>query len=476
MFNYLKEHGFVWESGMAGHYTYGPRGLKLKRNIENELRNYYGELQYEQIDTPLINHQSVWEQSGHWGKFQDPIIYDMENRCLRLDKELAKFYPELIYENLTHQQIKDYFEEINKFKLSHNQPKYKIPSWNSETNQLDIQYRNLMMITKSGDQPSSLRPETATSTFNNFLDIKNYFKGQYPMKIFQIGKSFRNEISPKNYIIRGREFTQAEFQVFLPESLKNTNVSDEFNIQNISDELKLVVNVLNSETNEIDSINYWDLGIKGSYYGQLIYLTYKFFLQLGIPNDKIRLRRHSNNEKAFYALDAWDIEIRLEELGWTEIAGMHDRGVYDLRHLEFKKDRPHVIEIAIGTDRLFYAVIDTLYTKLDKSEGKTNLQLPVKLAITQVAVLPLVSNKPEITKISQELYKTVKRSYSAVYMAKQNIGKRYLRCSELGIPFCLTVDHDSIIDNMVTIRFRDTSEQVRVPINNILSELEKYIN
>jgi glycyl-tRNA synthetase len=446
MFAYLKEHDFVWESGMAGHYTYGPRGLKLKKNIENMMRDYYSELGYEEIDTPLINHRNVWEQSGHWQKFQDPIIYDTMNRCLRLDKELGKFYPDIIYENLSHEQIKNYFEQINSSLLDGKTPKYVIPVWNPDKKELNIEHRNLMMVTKSGDQDVGLRPETATSTFNNFPDIKNYFKGQYPMKIFQIGKSFRNEISPK--------------------SPNNEAAS-------IPDEFKLDVNILNAETNNIDVSDFWSLNINGTYYKQLIYLTYKLFLQLGIPTDKIRLRRHAENERAFYALDAWDIEVKLESLGWTEIAGMHDRGVYDLRHLEFKKDRPHVIEIAIGTDRLFYSVVDTLYLKLDKSAGKTTLQLPPKLATTQVAVLPIVSNKPEIVNIAQNLYGKIKGSYSTQYMPKQNIGKRYLRCSELGVPFCITVDHESVNDHMVTIRFRDTSEQIRVPIDNVLAELGK---
>ena len=218
-----------------------------------------------------------------------------------------------------------------------------------------------------------------------------------------------------------------------------------------------------------------NLNIHSRYYHQLIYLNYKLFLELGIPPEKLRLRQHAESERAFYALDAWDLEINLSELGWTEIAGIHDRGTYDLRNEKFKKNRPHIIEVAIGVDRLLYSIIDTLYDKKDKEDGKSILKLPHSLAITQVAVLPLVSNNEDIINVSQRIYQNLKKAFRTIYLPKQSIGKRYLKCAELGLPYCITIDYDTLQNNTVTVRFRDTENQMRVNVDELQTFLTDLI-
>lgn len=480
MLSFMKDNGYVWESGLAGHYTYGPNGKKLKNNIENYLRDYYDDLGFNEVDTPLILKKEVWENSGHWNKFRDPLVYTYDNenddpvpKVGRLDKLIECYYPNVIFEDLSIEEIRNYIDKINDseapYGFMYSYHLNKKPEKGEYIDTIDhVEYKDLMMKTYSGEQEAGLRPETATATFNNYKELFAFNHNQFPVKAYQIGKSFRNEISPRNNIIRGREFTQAEFQIFLPENIKNINVTDDYN-----DDEGLIVNVKRGTANQKENI--WNLNIHSRYYHQIIFLNYKLFLELGIPQDKLRLRQHAENERAFYALDAWDLEICLSELGWTEIAGIHDRGTYDLRNEIFKKNRPHIIEIAIGIDRLLYSIIDTLYEKKDKDDGKSILKLPNSLAITQLAVLPLVSNNEDIMNISKNVFQNLKKTFRTIFLPKQSIGKRYLKCSEIGIPYCITIDYDTLQDNMVTIRFRDTEKQIRVEISELQTILSDLI-
>ena len=202
MNSFLKHNGYVWESGLSGHYTYGPMGKALKNKIENYIRMLFRNNGFNEIDTPLILKKEVWETSGHWDKFRDPVISTKSGKCYRIDKLFEKEYPKVIYSELSSVEILKMLDELN---ATRKDDPFVVKK--------EIEERNLMMTTQSGSNVAGLRPETATATFNNFTDMFQYNKGVYPVKFFQIGKSFRNEISPKNGIIRGREFTQAEFQI-----------------------------------------------------------------------------------------------------------------------------------------------------------------------------------------------------------------------------------------------------------------------
>jgi glycyl-tRNA synthetase len=319
-----------------------------------------------------------------------------------------------------------------------------------------IQYKSLMMKTISGDAEVGLRPETATATYADMSNIRVYANGK-PIRVFQIGKSFRNEISPKNLILRGREFTQAEAHIVMDaEELEAYNIDGHFN--------DFKVNVINdSDFTTEKPIS--ELGITTKLYAWLVWKGLSIIKSLGIDFSNVRLRRHREDERAFYAKDAWDIEIKLNGLGWTEIVGIHHRGTYDLR---YEKKNEAILELAMGIDRLFYAMMDTYYEKKDKSVGKTMLRIPYKLASIQVSVLPLMKNKPDLVSKANEWFKHMKKlGFNVEYDEKSAIGKRYLRNNLKGIPYSITIDFTTLEDDTVTLRDRDTENQVRVCKENI---------
>lgn len=415
---FLSENHLVWKTQLSGHLTYGPIGKKIKNKLENLIRIYFEEDSFLEIDTPLILHKSVLEQSGHWNKFQDPIIQykdiNGKNKTERLDKLWEEKHTEDFFQQSSENIYTWLTEEKRDYILPDNPSDYK------------VEYKSLMMKSVSGHQEVGMRPETATATYNNFLDMFQYKKHTYPIKVYQIGKSFRNEISTKSStLIRTREFTQAEFHLILQKSEKE-------------------------EQKE---------------YKKAIDNTLQFIYDLGIPKDKIRLRQHSDDEKAFYALDAWDIEVNLNDIGWTEIIGIHDRGEHDLKHLELDPI-PHIIEIAIGIDRLFYSIIDTQLSIKSKKNGKSILKLIPSLSPYEYAIAVLANNKPELVEISDKLYKSL-GPRKALYHKNISVGKAYQQSGLLGIPNCITIDFQTLEDNTVTIRDRDTASQTRILISNI---------
>ena len=428
---FLKENDYIWESGIEGHYTYGFQGKLLKNKIEDFLRKSFKD--FNEIETPLILHKNVWIRSGHWNKFCDPIIKTKGGNSHRVDHLIEKYYSERDYSKLSFDEVIKYLKDIP----LDNNDEFIFP-------ELEFEHKDLMMKLTSGHHEVALRPETATATYNNFRDM--LVNHQMPIKVFQIGKSLRNEISPRNGILRGREFTQAEFQVILNEEYKKLRMNDDGNRDDID-----LVNIKNIGNNVI-------LDLK-SYYGDFIKKTYRIFCDLGIPRDKIRLRQHSENEKAFYAIDAWDIEVNLNQYGWYEIAGIHDRGCHDLHDA-------HILEIAIGVDRLLYSILDVLYEKKDVDDSKNIFKIPYQIAPIQVCVLPLY-NKDILTELAEKIYHDLNNKFICKYMTSQSIGKRYMKASMMGIPYCITVDYQSLEDGMVTIRDRDSEKQNRIAIKDI---------
>jgi glycyl-tRNA synthetase len=432
---YLKSCGYVYDNNLNGHYTYGPLGKGLKNRIEDFFRKRFNSLEFSEVETPLIYKKEVWEYTGHWDKFHDPIIYTHNGLCHRIDKLLESNFG-LVYEDLTIEEIKEYLNKLNETL----DDKLLIKN--------EIETRNLMMETYSGSNHCGMRPETASGTFHSFNDFYNYQNKQYPVKVYQIGKSFRNEVSSRNSIIRCKEFTQAEFQLITKDSKYNLHYN----------KTEFIVNT------KIDPKNVWDLGITNEAYNYLVMFTYECFQDLGIPKDRIRLRQHGEKELAFYANDAWDIEIKLNEHGWTEICGIHDRGVYDLRN---HSEQPSILEIAIGIDRLFYSILDSLYANKDISEGKKILNIPYFLSPIQLSVLPLVKNKPDIVNLAKSVHRDLLKTFIVEYDEKSTVGKRYLRNAIRGIPYTITIDFQSLEDSTVTVRDRDTEDQVRVDIDKL---------
>jgi glycyl-tRNA synthetase len=456
MYGFLKDQHYIWDSGLSGHVVYAPKGKNLRNKLEEYLRYVLRQQLFDEIESPLIYKKEVWQKSGHWERFQDPIVWTQNKKCFRLDKLLEEIF-NVKFEKLSWEEVTGLLIQINTKQFIKDPIIIKT----------EVEWKSLMMKTMSSHQEVGLRPETATATYQNFED-NFYFKSkQYPIKVFQIGKSFRNEIATRHNLIRGREFTQLEAQIILPNEMKKDNLIDV--------DVTGILNINLNDDMELITLS-WDqfkekCNLDGTYF-QMLFLIYQLFLRLGLKPESLRLRQHMDNEKAFYALDAWDLEINLKEIGWTEIAGLHDRGQYDLEKVITgklkKKGIPHVLEMAIGIDRLFYSILDNLFEKKDVQEGKSMLTIPYFLAPVQISVLPLVKNLPELCVMGKDVYHRIRQYFVTEYDDRGGIGKRYLKNAIKGVPYSLTVDHDSLINNDVTVRDRNTEEQVRVKIDSLV--------
>lgn len=467
MYSFLKDQGYIWDSSLSGHCVYAPKGKNLKNKIEGFIRHVLQKEHMLEIESPLIYRKEVWELSGHWTNFQDPIAWTQSGKCFRLDK-LIEYHMSIKFESLVWKSdVINIMQKLNESIETFKKDPIVIKD--------EVEWRSLMMKTISGHNEVGLRPETATTTYQNFMDCFTYCGKQYPVKVFQLGKSFRNEIATRHNLIRGREFTQLETQIILPATMKSTR-----NIvikKPLDIEQKFQLND-NSSTLDIKIFNWKQL--QETYqledtYIELIYLTYQIFLRLGLKTENIRLRQHMVNEKTFYALDAWDIEVNLKDLGWTEIAGIHDRGDYDLEKIltknQKKKGIPHILEMAIGIDRLLYSVLDTLFEKKEVQEGKSMLSIPYFLAPIQVCVLPLVKNNKDLTDMALKVYEKIEPYFTTEYSDRDGIGKRYLKNAIKGTPYCITIDGISLEKNDVTVRDRDTESQIRVNIDDLVHYL-----
>ncbi|MBU2612558.1 MAG: hypothetical protein KKB62_02445, partial [Nanoarchaeota archaeon] len=309
-----------------------------------------------------------------------------------------------------------------------------------------------------------------------------------PFGVFQIGKAYRNEISPRQNVFRGREFTQAEGQIFVDPKEKNKwdfyekIKKEELPFWSESEQKK------GAYKKKLISVGeaFQKKLIKSQVYGWCIWLAYTQFRNFGISEDKIRLRQHHENEKAFYADDAWDIEINLNSYGWSEVCGVHDRSDYDLKQhskasgvkLEAVRENgekfvPHILEIAFGSDRPTYSLIDLFYEKKSDGEGKTTFKIPYSMSPIDVSVFPLMK-KDELKSVAEGIKTELEKNFVVDYDFSGSIGKRYLRSAVQGTPYAITVDYDSLKDSTVTIRDRDSEKQKRIKIEGlreILSDL-----
>ena len=493
--SYLQDRGFVYGpspeiyGGLAGFFDYGPLGKLIKNNVETAIRKVFTQNGLFEVECPTVVPEEVWEASGHLGGFTDPLIKDKAGNIFRVDNLIEEHFRN---NNLSLDDIKldgasheDMLEIIKKYDI-------KSPT-TKEDLILEIKEHNLMMKTTVGlDRAAYNRPETATTTYLPFLRYMNFFRDKLPNGVFQIGKAYRNEISPRQFMLRMREFTQAEAQIFLFKEQKN-------NFEKFEEEKDAGIPLFTADMQEKGTYNEFIKNfpkgitlaqaieqkmLKNKAYAWTLALTYKLYKAMGIPADRMRLRQHNKDELAFYADDAWDLEINLKTFGWTEMCGIHDRKDYDLgQHAKHsktdlvavkpdgKKEMPHVLEIAFGTDRPTFALLDLFYEKQEEEQGKTKLNIPYTMAPVKVCVLPLVNKLQEQ---AQQVYKQVQEEFITLYDKSGSVGKRYLRADSIGVPFCVTVDFDGLEDNTVTIRDRNTEEQQRVKIsdlNNTLREL-----
>jgi glycyl-tRNA synthetase len=482
--SFIQEQGFIWGpspeiyGGLAGFYTYGPMGKLLKNKVENGVRKIFNANGLRELEGPTVLPDIVWKASGHLDTFSDRIIKCTKCKSVfRADKLIEEKY-DVSADSFPDEKILSFIKEKD----------IKCPSCKG-TFEDKIEKQSLMMKTKVAGEDASLRPETATVTYLPFLRFYNFFRKKLPLGVFQIGKAYRNEISPRQNVLRGREFTQAEGQMFVDpktknnwekyESMKNANLPF-WDYQSQEQ---------NKEIEEISIEEALKKGfIKSQVYGWCIWLAYSQFRNFGIPKERIRLRQHHPEEKAFYADDAWDIEVRLNNYGWTELCGVHDRTDYDLKqHSKFsgqeliaqredgEKFTPHVLEIAFGTDRPTYALMDIFYEKKSEEEGKTIFKVPYHMAPIDISIFPLMK-KPELLKVSEKIKEDLEKEFIIDYDLSGSIGKRYLRSATVGTPYAVTIDFDSLQNQDVTLRDRDTEKQVRVKITDLRETLRKLIN
>jgi len=478
--SHLVQNGFIWGpepevyNGLAGFYTYGPMGKLLKNKLEDVMRDVFREHKFYEVEAPIIMPRKVWEASGHLETFVDPMIL-----CSECD---GSFRADKLIEEQTDMDTADGFSD-ERLLLEIEKHSIDCPSCGGEFNE-SIEDYNLMMETSVAGEEAYNRPETATTTYIPFNRYWRFFRKKFPIKVFQIGKAFRNEISPRQHVLRGREFTQAEGQIFVPPSMKDD--WDEYG-RIVDEELPLWSAAMQNADQErermtVEEAREEDI-LSSDAYAWCLYVAYKLFTSIGVPEDRMRIREHTEDEKAHYAKDAWDIEIDLKSFGWTEVCGVHDRTDFDLqqhadhshenfvvRDADNEKVTPHILEIAFGTDRPTFAALDLFF---DPDEGE--IHVPKHIAPLDAAVFPLMT-KEGLPEVAEEIYRQLhEQRFDVEYDESGSIGKRYARNDAKGTAVCITVDFDTLDDDTVTIRDRDTEEQVRVPIEDLADRLEEWL-
>ena len=560
MTNISAKRGFLWPSfeiysGVSGFTDYGPLGASLKNNIMQKWRKQYvsGEGFYE-IEGPTVMPKEVLKASGHVDNFTDPMTKCEEcGEVFRADHIIEEVIGEDV-ESLEN-------EELDQIVIDNN---IRCPECGGKL--ANIWNYNLMfktMIGAKGDKVGYMRPETAQGIFILFKRLERFFRGKLPFGAVQLGKAYRNEISPRQGVIRLREFTQAEAEIFLNPKDKTTpkfaQIADEILYLNSQE-----VQENNGEPLKITAKEALDKEIVAN--EMLIYQLYlakKFLNEIGIPDDVLRFRQHLPGEMAHYALDCWDVEVLTDKYGWVEIIGIADRGDYDLSsHSKYSNDElnvfieydepkkvkktvvkpnlskfgpvfkgdspkikqaieeadpaevmkaieedgkfvveldktyevpeellifedveeeingekiiPHVIEPSFGIDRIVYSVLLHSFHTAENEDDKDYFKFAKSIAPVQLGIFPLV-NKEGPREIAIELTEKLRsHGFTVEYDASGTIGKRYARADEIGIPLAITVDFESLEDNQVTVRDRDTEQQERIAIDSLEDYLKNY--
>ncbi len=447
---------------LAGFYDYGSVGTRIKKNFENYWRNYFLSLDsnFFEIEPSNVTPKKVWEASGHLEHFEDPIVKCKKCGNTERADELIKA--------VTGVEL-DENADLKEFDKVIKEKGIKCPKCGGELSGAAV--LNLMFGFKAGLLDNSvqvfLRPETAQMPYLDFKKEYLVNREKLPLGLAVIGKAYRNEISPRRFFFRMREFTQAELQIFFnPHKL---NESREFDLNK-----KLRV-VLASERNKKEQlVSAGDLVEKG-YPKFCVYYMVKvqeFYESLNVPIEKMRFYEKNEKERAFYNKLHFDVEVWFDMFEeYLEVAGFHYRGNHDLsRHQEFSKTKlevakdgekftPHVLELSFGVDRNVFALIDLNYKE---EGGRMWLSLPEKIAPWKLGVFPLMK-KDGLREKAIEVYEEIK-SLDVFYDDSGSIGKRYARADEIGVPYAVTIDHQTLEDNTVTLRKRDSTQQERIDV------------
>lgn len=449
-----KRRGFVFPGseiygGLAGIFDYGPNGVELLNNLKQAFwkANVYDKENYFGIDSGMFKHPQVWEASGHTAGFSDPLAECREcNTRIRVDKEL-----EAVGITADEKMSED---EINKL-FDSKREEIKCPKC-GQKNFTPARAFNLLVKSNLGDftsentDPVYLPGEACQGIYLNYKNVLDTMSPKLPFGMVQIGKAFRNEISPRNFLFRNREMEQADTQLFVKPN-ENKEAFEKIKQERMD-----------------------------------------WYVSIGIDPENLRFKQHEN--LVFYAADAWDIEYNFPSLGWDELEGIHDRTDYDLtQHMKFsdtdlnyvdpetgEKYIPWILETSVGLGRMFMAVLADAYCEEEMNGStRTVLKLHKNLAPYRVAVSPLLKNKPQLVEKAREVFMMLKAKYGNVaWDDNGNIGKRYRRQDEIGTPHCVVIDFATLGEeepaqqDTVTIRNRDTGEQERIAI----ADIGNYIN
>ncbi|MFB3766178.1 MAG: glycine--tRNA ligase [Methanotrichaceae archaeon] len=552
-----RRRGFLWPAfelygGAAGFYDYGPLGAPLKRRIEDTWRQFFVIQEgFVEIEAPTIGVEGIFQASGHLSGFSDPLTGCKECKEVYRADHLIKHLVE-VPDALPNEEI---YRVIKENEIS-------CPECGGELS--EVYEFNLMfktMIGPGNKMPGYLRPETAQGMFINFQRLLRYFRDALPFAAVQIGKSYRNEISPRQGVIRLREFTQAEAEIFIdPRDKTHPRFNDVRDI-----EMRFYSQAA-QERGEPERMTFGEAVERGVVAHQMLayYVarTYQFLLSVGISPDKMRFRQHKSDEMAHYAADCWDAEVFLDRLGWIEIVGVADRTDYDLKaHTaqskinlsvfvpfdkpikrqktvvkpdmkalgpmfkgkakavadalkalapeELKGDKirvevesesieidpslvsyetveeeirgeeivPHVIEPSFGIDRIIYTVLDhAYYEDVVDNETRAVMKFRPGVAPIEVAVLPLM-DREELTTPAMKIVDTLRRrGFRVDYDTSGSIGRRYRRNDEIGTPYDVTIDYETIEQGTVTIRDRDSMRQVKIKVEETADKLESLLS
>ncbi len=423
-----KRRGFIFPGseiygGLAGTWDYGPLGVELKNNIKKEWWRtmVYGRDDVVGIDAAILMNPKVWDASGHTEAFSDPLI-----ECKTCHERFRADQPDTVAAH----------EEAHK-------KKKELVSW-TDQKQFNLLVEVRLGAVEGEKAAVYLRGEITQGVHTNFKNVRDAAHKKIPFGIAQLGKAFRNEITPGNFTFRSREFEQMELQFYV-----NPKEADTW-------------------------FEFWKEE------------RMRWYLGMGIRKEKLRFREHAPDERAHYARAAWDIEYDSPFGGWRECEGIHNRGDWDLsRHAKFsgedlsyfdeetrEKFIPWVIETSGGIDRaLLFFLIDAY-----RNDGERMvLALHPKLAPYQVGVFPLLANKPPLIEKAKEIHRLLKSQFVVAWDERGNIGKRYYAQDEIGTPWCVTIDFQTLEDATVTVRDRDSAKQERIPINSLISHFEKKL-
>jgi glycyl-tRNA synthetase len=448
--SFCKRRGFVYQSseiygGIRSSYDYGPMGVELKRNIKNEWWRRIVHMRDEVVglDAAIIMHPKVWEASGHTEGFNDLLVESRTSGKRYRADHLIEEATDMDVEGKSPEELTEIIQSDERI---------KDPA-DGGRDFASVRPFNLMFETytgpvKSPDNIAFLRPETAQGIFVNFKNVVQTGRVKVPFGIAQIGKSFRNEITPGNFIFRTREFEQMEMEFFVKP------------------------------------------GTDADWHEHWISERMQWYLELGLSPENLRTREQTDDERAHYAVRAVDIEYYFPFSGWSELEGIANRTDYDLKkHAEYSGENltyhdqatgetytPYVVEPAAGPDRMMLAFLVDAYTEEEvQGESRVVLKLHPRLAPVKAAVFPLTKKEP-VAGAARELYDKLKGDYSIIYDDSGSIGRRYRRQDEAGTPFCVTVDYDSLEDGQVTIRDRDTMAQERIPMKTVSERLKDLIS